>query len=107
MSAESAPCATRSSLACAPSSTARAHNPRKGSPVPSPSSVLPNAAREQCWRLLWERLLRPIPDGIETGSEPANDAPDSEPRDDENTEPVLPLMSGTEPRDDAAGSAAA
>ena len=27
-----------------------------------PSAVLPDAAREQAYRLLWERLLRPIPD---------------------------------------------
>ena len=26
------------------------------------SAVLPDAAREQAWRLLWQRLLQAIPD---------------------------------------------
>jgi hypothetical protein len=30
------------------------------------SAVLPDVAREHAWRLLWQRLLAPIPDDPET-----------------------------------------
>ena len=34
-----------------------------GTPSMAASSpVLPDAAREHAWRLLWQRLLQPIPD---------------------------------------------
>ena len=33
-------------------------------------SPLPDAAREQAWRLLWQRLLQPIPDDAEPAPEP-------------------------------------
>jgi hypothetical protein len=39
----------------------------------SAPSTLPDAAREQCWRLLWQRLLQPIPD---------NDDPETDEQDD-------------------------
>ena len=53
-------------------------------------SPLPDAAREQAWRLLWQRLLRPIPDDVDPDLE-------SEARDctDDNTDavPVCPVTS--------------
>ncbi len=39
-----------------------------------PSAVLPDAAREQAWRLLWQRLLQPTPD---------DDDPEPDEQDDE------------------------
>jgi hypothetical protein len=39
--------------------------------------VLPDAAREHAWRLLWQRLLQPIPDDTKAESEP-REQPDDE-----------------------------
>lgn len=43
----------------------------------SPSAVLPNAVREQAWRLLWQRLLQPIPDDPEPESDDDEEAADA------------------------------
>jgi hypothetical protein len=41
--------------------------------------VLPAAAGEHAWRLLWQRLLQPIPDDTEGEPEPRKpDRPDDE-----------------------------
>jgi hypothetical protein len=50
----------------------------RGRNVSAPSAVLPDAARERAWCLLWQRLLQPIPDNDEPESDEPDDRDDDE-----------------------------
>jgi hypothetical protein len=57
----------------------------------SPSPVLPDAAREQAWRLLWAKLLAPSSKDPEAGPEPSvpeqgPEPSEDDPRSDDNTD---------------------
>ena len=47
---------------------------RRETNVSAPSAVLPDAAREQAWLLLWQRLLQEPP----TDNDPESDETDEE-----------------------------